>query len=137
MVSVLRTRDPMFFSTGSGMEKNPDPDPDPGSGMNIQDRFSESLETVLGLKILNSFMGIRIRDPELFFTLDPGSGMEKLGSGIWDKHPRSATLLSSSKIKLHSYFGPLWIDPNPPTQLNQDLEFCVLSSYLLSFYSGF
>jgi hypothetical protein len=30
-----------------------------------------------------------IRDPE---SSDPGSGMEKFGSGIWDNHPRSATL---------------------------------------------
>jgi hypothetical protein len=34
-------------------------------------------------------MRIQIRDPESF---GPGSGMEKFGSGIWDKHPGSATL---------------------------------------------
>jgi hypothetical protein len=40
--------------------------------MNIPDPFSESLETVLGQKILK------------FFDADPGpgSGMEKFGSGI-------------------------------------------------------
>jgi hypothetical protein len=32
---------------------------------------------------------MRIRDVK---NLDPGSGMEKFGSGIWDKHPGSATL---------------------------------------------
>jgi hypothetical protein len=53
------------------MEKNPDP----GSGINIPDNISESLETVLGQKILTFFL--RIRDPNLF---DPGSGMEKFGS---------------------------------------------------------
>jgi hypothetical protein len=35
-------------------------------------------------------MQIPIRDPESF---DPESGMEKLGSGLRDKHPESATLL--------------------------------------------
>jgi hypothetical protein len=30
----------------------------------------------------------------IFLTLDPGYGMEKLGSGIRHKHPGSATLLS-------------------------------------------
>jgi hypothetical protein len=35
-------------------------------------------------------MRIQIRDPDLF---DPGSGMEKLGSGI--NHPGSATLKST------------------------------------------
>jgi hypothetical protein len=52
-----------------------------GSGMNNQDHNSESLETILlGLKYLNSLM--RIREPE----------WKKFGSGIWDKHPGSATL---------------------------------------------
>jgi hypothetical protein len=37
--------------------------------------MSESLETIFGLKILNFLMRIR----SLF---DPGSGMEKFGSGI-------------------------------------------------------
>ncbi len=35
-------------------------------------------------------MQISIRDPESF---DPESRMEKLGSGLRDKHPESATLL--------------------------------------------
>jgi hypothetical protein len=34
-------------------------------------------------------------DPEIFFTLDLGSGMEKFGFGIRDKHPGSATLLAA------------------------------------------
>jgi hypothetical protein len=38
-----------------------------GSGVNNQDHTSESLETIFGVKILNA---------------DPGSGMEKFGSGI-------------------------------------------------------
>ncbi len=51
--------------------------------MNIPNRFSERLETVLGLKIVQFFDA----DP------DPGSGMEKFGSGIRGKHPGSAALL--------------------------------------------
>jgi hypothetical protein len=42
----------------------------PGSGMNNPDHISESLETVFGLKYLNSLM--RIRDP----------GWKKLGPGM-------------------------------------------------------
>ncbi len=33
-------------------------------------------------------LGSGIRNP-----IDPGSGMEKFGSGVWDKHPGSETLL--------------------------------------------
>jgi hypothetical protein len=58
--------------------------------MNNPDHISESLETI--------FFGLRILK---FFDADPGSGMEnnsdprwkKLGSGIRDKYPGSATLL--------------------------------------------
>jgi len=39
-----------------------------------------------------------MRIPDL---LDPGSGMEKFGSGIWVKNPGSATL---TKIIPASYF---------------------------------
>jgi hypothetical protein len=46
--------------------------------MNIPDHITESLETIFGLKYLNSLMWMRIRDPEIFLTLDPGSGMEKI-----------------------------------------------------------
>jgi hypothetical protein len=72
--------------------------------MNITDNFSESLQSVLGLKILKFLdaeldPGSRIRN-----LFDPGSGirMEKFVSGIrigdprpgiWDKHPGSAPLL--------------------------------------------
>jgi hypothetical protein len=52
--------------------------------MNNQDHISERLETIFGVKILK------------FFDADPGSGMEKDGSGdgkkigsrIRDKHPQ-------------------------------------------------
>jgi hypothetical protein len=51
-----------FLTPGSGMGKNQDPDP--GSWMNMQDNFSESLETLFwGKKYLNSLMRIRIQDP--------------------------------------------------------------------------
>jgi hypothetical protein len=66
---------------------------------------------------------IRIRDPVIFCTLDPGSGsgmgkksgirirdffgpgfgMEKFGSGIRYKHPGSATLLATSPNILIDY----------------------------------
>jgi hypothetical protein len=44
-----------------------------GSGMNIPDYFSESVESIFGLKILKFFYADHF---------DPGSGMEKFGSGI-------------------------------------------------------
>jgi hypothetical protein len=44
----------------------------------------------------------RTRDPVIYFTLDPGSGMGKFGSGSRDEHPGSATLtlkvVSSEKV---------------------------------------
>jgi hypothetical protein len=62
-----------------------------GSGMNIPDHIAEKLETIFWVKKnLNSLMRIRIRDPGSF---DPGSRMEKFGSGIQYKHPGSATLV--------------------------------------------
>ncbi len=55
----------------------------------IPDLIFENLVSVfLGYKYLNSFMTIRIRD-----LVSPGSRMEKIGSGILDKHPGSATLI--------------------------------------------
>jgi hypothetical protein len=50
-----------------------------GSGSRIT--IFESLETIFGLKYLNSLM--RIRDPG-WQKSDPGSGMAKIGSGIRD-----------------------------------------------------
>ncbi len=60
--------------------------------MNNPGQISESLETIFGVKILKFFSA----DPDLvsaiFLTLDTGSGMEKFGSGIRDKHAESACL---------------------------------------------
>ncbi len=68
----------LFWPRNPGWEKNPDP----GSGMNIPDQISESFETIFKVKntrILWCGSGSRIRD---LVTLDPGSGMEKFGSGF-------------------------------------------------------
>ncbi len=56
-------------------------EPDPGSRMNIPNHISESLENIFGFKILTFFDA----DPdpsEIKNLFDPGSGMEKFGSGI-------------------------------------------------------
>jgi hypothetical protein len=76
---ILCFFDPWIWDPDPGWGQNPDPDP--GSRMNLPDRFSKSLETVLGLKILK------------FFDADTDPGWKKFGSGIRDKHPGSATLL--------------------------------------------
>jgi hypothetical protein len=55
-----------------------------GSGMNIPDNFSESLGTVLGSKILKFFDADPDPGSGIFLTLDLGSEMEKLESGIQD-----------------------------------------------------
>ncbi len=78
------------------MGKNQDPDSGSGSGMNILDRISESLETNFLFKILQFFDTDTDPDPGIFFTLDPGSGMEKIR--IRDKHPGSATLVDRLSI---------------------------------------
>jgi hypothetical protein len=68
----IRIRDPVPFrllDQESGMGKKSGS----GSGMNNPDHISQSLEIIFfGLKYLNSLMRI----------WDPGSGMEKFGSGI-------------------------------------------------------
>jgi hypothetical protein len=59
-----------------------------GSGMNIPDHISESLDIIFE----GIFMRIR--------NLDPGSGKGKLGSGIWNMHSGSATLLVAHKTAI-------------------------------------
>ncbi len=52
-----------------------------GSGKNIPDHISQSLETFFGLKIFKFFDTDANPGSGIFSTLDPGSGMEKFGSG--------------------------------------------------------
>jgi hypothetical protein len=82
-----------FLAPGSGIRKKIQ-NQDPGSEMNIRDLIFVNLVYFLVLKHLNSL--IRIRD---LVNLDLGSGMEKIGSGIRDKHPGSATLSFSRGVK--------------------------------------
>ncbi len=77
-----------FLSPGSGIGKKSGS----GSGMNNPDDFPSAKKQFFWVKICQ------------FFDADPGSGMEKIrildprwkkfGSGIRDKHPGSATLIS-------------------------------------------
>jgi hypothetical protein len=53
-----------------------------GTGMNILDHFF--------VRYLSSLMWIRILDPGIFLTLDPG--WKKFGSEFRDNKPGSATL---------------------------------------------
>jgi hypothetical protein len=59
--------------------------------MKIQDHLSESLETVLGLKLLNSLM--RIRDP------GDGNTVFRSGMNIPERHPGSITLFLTTDKK--------------------------------------
>ncbi len=69
-------------------------DPYPGSGMNIPDHNSESLETVFWLSKLKFFDADPVPGSGIFLTRDPGSGMKICG--IRDKHPGSATLITTA-----------------------------------------
>jgi hypothetical protein len=60
--------------------------------MNIPDHIFGSLETIFVLTVFKFFDADADRGSGIFLT--PGSGMEKFGSGILDKHPGSATLLA-------------------------------------------
>jgi hypothetical protein len=62
--------------------------------MDIPDYISESLETIFGLKYLNSLMRI-------YFTLDPGFGMEKFGSGINVPDPQHCVLGTDTVTNYH------------------------------------
>ena len=105
--------------------------PDPGSGMNNPDHIFLELRNHFF-----AFLGVKILK---FFDEDPGSGMEtvrirdpgwkKVGSGIRDKHPGSATLLNSSTVEIINYgiFSSHWVrihiprtDPDLGQQKNAD-----------------
>ncbi len=64
--------------------------------MSIPYHISESLDTILWVKIYTFKFLYADPDPRsrIFFTLDPGSGMEKFGSGMRYKHPGTATRLT-------------------------------------------
>ncbi len=65
--------------------------------MKILDHISESVETIFWVKNTYSLMRIVL-------TLDPGSGMEKFGSGIQDKLPGFAILgIRFSVVSLRGY----------------------------------
>jgi hypothetical protein len=67
---------------------------DPGSGMmNIQDHFSESLETFLGLKILKFFHADPDPKSGILFNLDPGWKNSDPGSEINIPDPQHCLLL--------------------------------------------
>ncbi len=94
----IRIRDPMPFRPliqDPGWVKKSGS----GSGMNNPDHISDSLETIFGLKCLNSLM--RIRDPR---WKKFGSGMEKIR--IRDNHSGSATLWTVQDITMVA-------DPDP------------------------
>jgi hypothetical protein len=71
----------------------------PGSGSGIRIRVEQprsyfpELRTFLWVKILKFFDADPNPGSGIFLTLDSGSEMEKIGSGIRDKHTGSATLL--------------------------------------------
>jgi hypothetical protein len=70
-------REPLFFQLSTvPMESGPS-NQSSGFGRFII-LLSENLETIFGLKYFNSSMRIRIRDPLIFLTLDPGSEMKKI-----------------------------------------------------------
>ncbi len=73
------------------------------------------------IKILKFFDA----DPDpgcgIFLTLDPGLGIEKFGSRIWDKHPGSATLAMRgpfvfTSIVFHGCFAMRQVDFNAAYQ---------------------
>jgi hypothetical protein len=76
--------------------------------MNILHHISESLETIIWVKILKFFDADP--DPGIFLTLDPG--WKKFGSGIRDKHSGYATLDPGPTFQVVP-------DPNPTLKLAQ------------------
>ncbi len=67
--------------------------------MNNPDHIYERLKTIFWVKILKFFDV----DPG-WKNSDPGFGMEKVGSGIRDKHPGSATLVDKTKLIFMKHF---------------------------------
>jgi hypothetical protein len=57
-------------------------------GMNIPDHFTQSLGPIFWVKIHKFFYADLDPESGIILTLDPGSGMEKLGSGINTPDPQ-------------------------------------------------
>jgi hypothetical protein len=77
----------------------------PGSGIGDKHpgSYFRDLSTGInffGLKILKFFDADPDQRSRILSTLDPGFGMEKIRSGIREKHPRSATLVLVLKNKM-------------------------------------
>jgi hypothetical protein len=85
-IQIRRVADPdpgygAFLTTATGIRNGLKiQDPASRSGMNILDHISESWETIFWVIIPKFFLKrMRIREPGIFLTLDPG--WKKFGSG--------------------------------------------------------
>ncbi len=98
--------------------------------MNIQDNFSKSLETVLGLKILKFFDANP--DPESFWSWIRDGKIQK--SGIRIKHPGSGALLfyNSLKIQESRIFNPIFLAFDPTWQFTNLCPLIKMQSNQLS-----
>jgi hypothetical protein len=61
--------------------------------MNIQDHISESLEAMFWVKIRKFFAADPNPESGIVLTLDPESGMKKIGSGINIPNPQQCLKL--------------------------------------------
>ncbi len=95
-----------------------------GSGMNKSDHISESLETILGLKYLNSLM--RIRDP----------GWKKFGSGINILDPQHWWYATKTTYYFVHDVSSILYTPLPRPLLCSILLFCILILTFFPFLSG-
>jgi hypothetical protein len=87
--------------------------PEPGSGIRDEhpDLIFENLVSVFCVRFL-FFDADLVPGSSILSTMDLGSGMEKIGSGIWDKHPGSAKLLLQFTFVLILLFLIVYITTN-------------------------
>ncbi len=110
---MLRIRDPelfvLFWSPDPGWKKS-------GSGIWDEHPRSYFLELGNNFFCLNNLLKFFDADPwfGIWDLFDPWSVMEKFGSGIWYKHPGSATLVESSIIFLYFRSSPARSVPRRP-----------------------